>query len=123
MGAAASVWTVVTERRPLFTAAFLRSVLRVLFRQDHADQLSMGIENVTLREPPRRGSVATGAGRFPGSRRAHMSRLPGLGHSGVIRDPNGWIAFLPIPGMPTTDSAKPIADSKRWRSPWRSGGP
>ena len=28
-----------------------------------------------------------------------------------------------IPAMPTTDSAKPIADSRRCRSPWGSGGP
>ena len=30
---------------------------------------------------------------------------------------------LRIPAMPTTDSGKPIADSRPCRSPWRSGGP
>ncbi len=30
---------------------------------------------------------------------------------------------LPIPAMPTTDSGKPIADSRSCRSSWRSGGP
>ena len=31
--------------------------------------------------------------------------------------------ILPIPAMPTTDSAKPTADSGPCRSRWRSGGP
>ena len=30
---------------------------------------------------------------------------------------------LRIPAMPTTDSGKPIVDSRPCRSPWRSGGP
>ena len=34
-----------------------------------------------------------------------------------------WQDTLRIPAMPTTDSGKPIADSKPCRSPWRSGGP
>ena len=32
-------------------------------------------------------------------------------------------ARVRIPAMPTTDSGKPIADSRPCRSPWRSGGP
>ena len=51
----------------------------------------LGIENVTLREPPRGGSVATGAGRSPGSRRALRTRPPGEAHRDLFGFPtDGW---------------------------------
>ena len=47
----------------------------------------------------------------------------------LIREPQnetlfiGLYRWVRIPTMPTTDSGKPIVDSRPCRSPWRSGGP